>query len=97
MANSKMIPAEQRVTVIYQYLQDALHPLHLEVIDDSHLHAGHAGHKGAGHFTINITAEQFNTKTLLARHRLVYAALQPLMPDTIHALCINTKTPEQHR
>lgn len=89
-----MISPEQRVTLIYQYLQDALRPLHLEVIDDSHLHAGHVGHKGAGHFTINITAEQFNNKALLARHRLVYAALQALMPDTIHALCINAKTPE---
>jgi BolA protein len=84
-----MIPVEQRVEVIYQYLHQALQPAHLEVIDDSHLHVGHAGHGGAGHFTVNIVAEQFAHKSLIERHRMVYAVLQPLMPDTIHALCIN--------
>ncbi len=90
-----MIPVEQRVEAIYQRLHQALHPSQLEVIDDSHLHVGHAGHKGAGHFTINIVATQFTGKPLITRHRLVYAALQPLIPDTIHALCINAKTPKE--
>ena len=71
----------------------ALQPLHLEVIDDSHLHAGHAGAREGRHFTVRITAERFNGLSRVARHRLIYDSLQLLIPRGIHALAIEARAP----
>ena len=71
----------------------ALQPLHLEVTDDSHLHAGHAGAREGRHFTVRITAERFNGLSRVARHRLIYDSLQPLIPRGIHALAIEARAP----
>ncbi len=68
-------------------------PLALEVIDDSHLHAGHAGAREGRHFTVRITAARFNGLTRVARHRLIYDALQLLIPRGIHALAIEARAP----
>tara|TARA_R110002124_G_scaffold190820_1_gene358283 strand:+ start:232 stop:507 length:276 start_codon:yes stop_codon:yes gene_type:complete len=66
----------------------------LEVIDESHLHAGHAGAAGgAGHYRVIITSELFRGLSPLARHRLVYATVQDWMPDRIHALSIEARLP----
>jgi BolA family transcriptional regulator, general stress-responsive regulator len=72
---------------IEQTLKDYFHPSRLLVIDESYKHAGHAGAKEGGHYVVEITAEAFNGKTALERHRMVYAALEPLK-HTIHALSI---------
>lgn len=62
----------------------------IEVTDDSHLHAGHAGAEGgAGHFTVRIAWQGFAGKAKLAQHRLVYHAVEDWMPDRIHALSIH--------
>jgi len=67
-----------------------LEPSFLEITDDSHLHAGHAGAQGgAKHFTVKIVSEQFKGKTTLARHRLVYDAVSDWMKKEIHALAIH--------
>ncbi|MBU5877057.1 BolA/IbaG family iron-sulfur metabolism protein, partial [Vibrio cholerae O1] len=59
---------------------------HLEVIDESHLHAGHAGAKGgASHFRLIISSPKFTGLNTLARHRLVYDRVTDLMPHPIHA------------
>ena len=71
----------------------ALQPLHLEVIDDSHLHAGHAGAREGRHFTVRITAERFNGLSRVARHRLIYDSVQLLIPRGIHALAIEARAP----
>lgn len=71
----------------------ALQPLHLEVVDDSHLHAGHAGAREGRHFTVRITAERFNGLSRVARHRLIYDAVQLLIPRGIHALAIEARAP----
>jgi len=78
---------------IAQLLTGALSPLHLDVLDDSHLHAGHAGHGGAGHFRVRILSERFRGLPVLARHRLVYEALRPLIPVEVHALSIEADAP----
>jgi BolA protein len=78
---------------ITELLSGALAPLHLEVIDDSHRHAGHAGHGGAGHFRVRILSEQFRGLPVLARHRLVYEVLRPLIPAEVHALSIEADAP----
>lgn len=71
----------------------ALAPQSVEVQDDSHLHAGHAGAREGRHFTVRIVSERFNGLSRVARHRLVYDALQILIPRGIHALAIDARAP----
>jgi len=87
-----------RVALIRERLTTALAPEHLEIVDDSHRHAGHAGAAaGGGHFTVTIVSGKFAQQTSLARHRLVYQSLGDLMPAQIHALGINAMTPEESK
>jgi BolA protein len=84
------------VTLIEEKLTAALAPTHLEIIDESHKHAGHAGARaGGGHFKVTIVSPQFTGKTLMQRHRMVYAAVDELMNSAIHALSINAQTQEE--
>lgn len=74
----------------------ALHPTRLDIVDDSHQHHGHAGHRpgGESHFTVHITAAAFAGLSRVARQRAVYAALGDLMAsDRIHALVIRADAP----
>ncbi|MGY3038794.1 BolA protein [Rhodanobacter sp. TND4EL1] len=73
---------------IRQRLTQALAPSALEVIDEGHLHAGHAG-EGKGHFHVRIASAAFAGQLPIRRHRMVYAALEGLMDNGIHALSIN--------
>ncbi|MFN7137152.1 MAG: BolA family protein [Thermomonas sp.] len=84
-----------RVERIRALLIEALAPLVLEVYDDSHRHAGHAGARGGqGHFWVEIVSAAFAGKPPLARHRLVYAALGTMMQTDIHALAIDARPPD---
>ena len=74
-------------------LRAALAPTELAVDDDSHLHAGHAGAREGRHFTVRVTAARFNGLSRVARHRLIYDALQLLIPRGIHALAIEARAP----
>lgn len=76
-------------------LERALTPVALEILDDSARHAGHAGAQGGGHFRVTIVAEAFRGHSSLERHRLVYAAVAPLLAGTVHALNISARTPEE--
>lgn len=83
-----------RVDRIRALLEQALAPIHAEVVDDSAAHAGHAGARGgAGHFRVRILSERFRGLPVLARHRLVYEALRELIPGEIHALSIEADAP----
>jgi BolA protein len=75
-------------------LRAALAPEALEVVDDSHLHAGHAGAREGRHFSVAITSARFQGLGRVARHRLVYDALHNLMPRGIHALAIDARVPQ---
>lgn len=89
-----MTPAE-RLECIRTLLEDAFHPVLLEVTDDSHRHARHAGARdGRGHFSVKIASVEFAGKSPLARHRAVYAALGGLMETDIHALAIQAEVPK---
>lgn len=72
-----------------------LAPVKLEITDESHLHAGHAGNTGGGHFNVLIVSEQFAGLLPLKRHRLVFDAVGDLMQKHIHALSIQAKTPAE--
>jgi BolA protein len=74
-------------------LRTALQPELLEVEDDSHLHAGHAGAREGRHFTVRLTSDRFNGLSRIARHRLIYDALRQLIPRGIHALAIEARAP----
>lgn len=85
-----------RSDAIRDQLQQAFHPDQLQIEDESHLHAGHAGAKsGKGHFNVSIVSDQFAGKSLIQRHRMVYDALSALLETDIHALSIKAKTPEE--
>lgn len=73
-----------------------LDPVRLEIEDDSASHAGHAGSGGGGHFTVTIVSSQFSNKSLIMRHRVVYQALEELIPSRIHALSIRAYAPDEH-
>ncbi|HRD64597.1 MAG TPA: BolA family protein [Candidatus Competibacter sp.] len=87
-----------RVALLEERLRAALAPERLEIVDDSAAHAGHAGAREGGHFTVRIVSAAFAGKTLIQRHRLVHAAVADLMRRDIHALSINkTQTPDEAR
>ena len=75
-------------------LDAALAPRALEIDDDSHLHAGHAGAREGRHYSVHIVSERFAGLSRVARHRLVYDALRSLIPRGIHALAIDAKAPD---
>jgi BolA protein len=78
----------ERKTLIQERLS-ALAPTQLDIIDESHLHAGHAGSQnGAGHFRVVISSNKFSGLSPVARHRLVYDLVHDLIPYPIHALSI---------
>jgi len=80
---------------IDQRLRQALAPSALQVDDDSHLHAGHAGAREGRHFTVHVTSARFVGLARVARHRLVYDSLGPLAAQGVHALVIVARAPDE--
>ncbi len=75
---------------IKRRLETELNAQQVEVVDESHLHAGHEGAKDGGrHYRVRLKSERFNGLRTLARHRLVYDALADWMRKEIHALAID--------
>ncbi|HEX7693656.1 MAG TPA: BolA family protein [Sphingomonas sp.] len=81
--------------IIADRLTDELAPSHLEVINDSHHHAGHMGDDGTGesHFTVIVESDRFVGLNRVARQRLVNQALADLLSSRIHALAIRARAP----
>jgi BolA protein len=75
-------------------LRAGLNPSFLSVEDDSQRHVGHAGAREGGHYTVRVRSARFSGLTPIARHRLVYDLLGPLMVRGIHALAIEARAPE---
>lgn len=76
-------------------LERAFAPSALEIIDDGARHAGHAA-AGRGHFRVLLVSEAFRGHSRLERHRMVYAALTPLLASSVHALNITARTADEH-
>jgi BolA family transcriptional regulator, general stress-responsive regulator len=86
-----------RVEMIRAALSRKLSPQQLEIIDESHLHAGHAGARdGRGHFRVRVVSDAFNGLSKIKRHQLVYQAVGNLMETDIHALSVAALTPEEN-
>lgn len=73
-----------------------LAPTRLDIEDESAHHAGHVGSAGGGHFAVTIVSSQFSGKSRIMRHRVVYQALEDLIPYRIHALSIRAFAPDEH-
>jgi BolA protein len=80
---------------IEEKLRRSFAPVRLEIVDESHLHAGHAGARpgGESHFRIEIVAERFAGLTRLARQRLVHEVLAEELAGPVHALSVSALAP----
>jgi BolA protein len=87
--------ASPLVAEIRAALVRELAPTSIEIFDDSSRHAGHAGAREGGHFRVTLVSSAFQGRPQLERHRLVYAAVAPLMGRGIHALNIVARTPQE--
>jgi BolA protein len=85
---------ETRLERLTDRLNRAFEPERLEVVDDSHHHAGHAGAEdGRGHFSVLLVSSRFAGLGSLKRHRMVYEAVGDMMTTDIHALSIEALAP----
>lgn len=83
----------KRQQLIRERLTEAFHPLHLEVVDESHMHAVPEG--AQSHFKVTLVAESFTGQTLVHRHRAVNSLLAGEFAQGLHALALHTMTPEE--
>jgi len=84
---------------ITKKLREAFSPESLEVLDESHLHEGHAGHRPGGqtHFRVHIVSPAFKGKSRIERHRMINATLAAELEGTVHALAIHAQAPGENR
>ncbi len=84
---------------IRENLTVALQPTQIDIINESHLHAGHRSSPGTGesHFRVLVVSEQFKGKSRVERHRLVNTALRDGLRGAIHALALTTLSPDEHK
>jgi BolA protein len=81
--------------IITEKLTGAFAPASLRVVDESHQHEGHAGHRPGGqtHFRVHIVAEAFRGKSRIERHRMINATLSGELQGSVHALAIHANAP----
>ena len=84
--------SEKRIKLIKDGLV-SLNPSKIDIIDEGHLHVGHAGAKSGGHFKLYIVSDMFEGKNLIERHKLIYKELDDLMKTEVHALSIKAVSP----
>lgn len=85
-----------RIARMRALLVAGLAPVQVDIVDESHKHAGHAGARdGRGHFRVRIVAAAFAGLAQVRRHQRVYAALDTMMQTDIHALALETRAPDE--
>ncbi len=88
--------SEATAQKIERLIRERFDPTHFELVDDSAKHAGHPGAtSGGGHYSVVIVSTAFEGLGRLERHRAVYAAVQTMIGEEIHALAIRTLTPSE--
>lgn len=93
-AAAELNPA--RIARMRELLAAEFAPAQLDIVDESHRHVGHAGARGGhGHFRVRIVAATFAGQSQVKRHQRVYAALGEMMRNDIHALALETRTPDE--
>jgi BolA protein len=91
-----LYPSRMRTAdLITKKLTEAFEPQSLEVVDESHRHEGHAGHRPGGqtHYRVYIVSQAFKGKTRVERHRMINATLSGELADGVHALAIHASAP----
>lgn len=90
--DNQLGPVGQRIST---KLTENFAPVSLQVIDESHHHAGHSGSRpdGESHFRVVIVAEAFRAKSRVEQHRMVNAALAEELKQRVHALAIQSSAP----
>jgi BolA protein len=85
--------------IITDKLNEAFKPESLNVVDESHLHEGHAGHRPGGetHFRVYIVSPAFQGKSRIERHRMINTALTAELAGSVHALAIHAQAPGDHQ
>ena len=85
--------------IIINKLREAFSPESLDVVDESHLHEGHAGHRPGGetHFRVYIVSPAFEGKSRIERHRMINARLEAELKGSVHALAIKADAPGDGR
>jgi len=85
--------------IMTKKLNDAFAPESIDVVDESHLHEGHAGHRpgGQSHFRIHIVSQSFAGKSRIDRHRMINAVLADDLAGGVHALAIHASAPGEKR
>lgn len=93
------IMSEKSIKNLYEKIEQGLTISHLEIIDESHLHAGHAGARpdGNSHFKAIVVSPDFQSMRRIQRHQTIYRLLQEEMNTHIHALAIVALTPEEYQ
>ena len=83
---------------VHAKLTDAFEPVHLDVVDESHLHAGHVGARPEGetHFRVDIVAAAFDGVSRIERQRMVHRVLEDELGDRVHALALRTRAPGEN-
>jgi BolA family transcriptional regulator, general stress-responsive regulator len=86
-----------RITEVEQKIRAAIAPSSLAIVDQSHLHSGHAGDRpyGQSHYHAIITTSAFEGQNRVARQRMVYAALGSMVGNEVHALSMDLRTPKE--
>ena len=81
--------------IMTRKLNDAFTPDSIDVVDESHLHEGHAGHRPGGetHFRVYIVSGAFKGKSRIERHRMINVALSAELAGSVHALAIQAQAP----
>jgi BolA protein len=89
------MPVRERIA---EKLTKAFAPHSLDVVDESHQHAGHAGHRPGGetHFRVTIVAEAFRGKSRVERHRMINQTLAGELAGGVHALAIHASAPAEN-
>ncbi len=86
---------EERLARLRGYLEQALVPQRLDIVDHTEAHGHDPQANGAGHYLIRVVSSRFDGLSALKRHRLVYEAVAPMMPADVHALSIQAQTPAE--
>ena len=91
------VPAGPVAAAIVRKLKEGLEPEHLVVVDESHLHKGHAGSRegGESHFRVEVVSRQFSGKSRIDRQRLVYGLLAKELAGPVHALSVSARAPDE--
>ena len=85
------------INIIKNKIKDSIDIIKIEIIDESANHENHPGNSGGGHYRALIISNDFNNKSLIERHQMVYKALGELMTNEIHAFSMKTMTENEFK